>query len=122
MVDRGAVPEDQAALLQPLHALVHGAGGQSGRLAEVGVGHAAVFSKQAKDLAVRLLHGGEPRGSPTPTALPRLHPETAPRTCSSMACSRSLTCSAPNPRKPPSFAASAAACAVARSHCPKAVA
>ena len=47
-------------------------------------------------------------------------PETAVRTCSSIAASRSLTSSAPNPMKPPSLAASAAACAVVTSHRPKA--
>jgi len=51
---------------------------------------------------------------------PRGQPETAARTCFSMASSRSLTCCAPNPMKPPSLAASAAACAAATSHCPKA--
>src|SRR6266545_4184834 len=40
----------------------------------------------------------------------------AARNWSSITFSPALTCSAPNPMKPPSFAASAAACAVATSH------
>ena len=45
---------------------------------------------------------------------------TAERTWSSMALSPWLTCSAPKPMKPPSFAASAAAWAVVTSQAPKA--
>ena len=77
MVDGGAVPEDQAALLQPLHALVHRAGRQSGRLAEVGVGHSPVVGEQAKDLAVGLLHEAEPRGREARDADARPGPLTA---------------------------------------------
>ena len=61
MVDGGAVPEDQAALLQPLDPLVHRAGGETSCSPEVGVGHPAVVGEQAKDLAVGLLHEVEPR-------------------------------------------------------------
>ena len=57
VVDRGAVPEDQAALLEPLHPLVHRAGREAGRLAQVGVGHPPVVGEQPQDLAVDLLHG-----------------------------------------------------------------
>ena len=46
--------------------------------------------------------------------------ETAARTWSSISFSPLLTCAAPNPTKPPSLAALAAACAEATSHWPNA--
>ena len=43
--------------LEPLHALVHGGGGQPGRLAQVGERHPPVGGEQRQDQAVGGLHG-----------------------------------------------------------------
>ena len=55
-VDDGAVAADDAALLEPFHALVDGRGRQSGGLAQLGVRHAAVTLQQPDDLTVEVLH------------------------------------------------------------------
>ena len=58
VVDRRAVALDQPTLLEPLDALVHRRGRQTGRLPEVGEGHPPVLGQQLEDLAVGGLHGG----------------------------------------------------------------
>ena len=58
VVDGGDVTADQAALLEPLHALMDGRGGQTGGLAEVGERHPAIGGQQREDLPIRLLHCG----------------------------------------------------------------
>jgi hypothetical protein len=55
MVDRGAVAEDEAALLEALDPLVDGGGGQARRLAQVRVGHPSVPREQLQDLSIHLL-------------------------------------------------------------------
>ena len=89
VVDGGAVPRDQAALLEPLHPLVHGRGGQPGGLAEVGEGHPAVGGEQLEDPAVGVLHvatgvtrgqgSGSSRGGSACRTAPRDRPPDAAR-------------------------------------------
>ena len=62
VVDRGAVPGDQPALLQPLDPLVHRRGGQTGRLAEVGERHPPVGGQERQDAPVEVFHARHPSG------------------------------------------------------------